>query len=47
MKNWNTKNLVKRAKTICSTTMLLHQEIERRKAVFTGINEYPPHQDRK
>ena len=34
------KNLVKRAKTACFRTMLLHQEIERRKAVFTRINEY-------
>ena len=32
-------NLVKRAKTVCSTAMLLHQEIEHLKAVFTGINE--------
>ena len=32
-------NLVKRAKTVCSTTMLLHQEIEHLKAAFTGINE--------
>ena len=35
------RNLVKRAKTVCSTTMLLNQEIEHLKAVFTGINEYP------
>ena len=35
------RNLVKRAKTVCSTTMLLHQDIEHLKAVFTGINEYP------
>ena len=35
------RNLVKRAKTVCSTTVLLHQEIEHLKAVFTGINEYP------
>ena len=34
------RNLVKRAKTVCSITMLLHQEIEHLKAVFTGINEY-------
>ena len=34
------RNLVKRAKTVCSTTMLLDQEIEQLKAVFTGINEY-------
>ena len=34
------RNLVKRAKTVCSTTVLLHQEIEHLKAVFTGINEY-------
>ena len=50
--NWNShapmewkirtiKNLVKRAKAACSTTVLLHQEIEHLKAVFTGINEYP------
>ena len=50
--NWNShapmewkigtlRNLVKRAKTVCSTTVLLHQEIEQLKAVFTGINEYP------
>ena len=35
------RNLVKRAKTVCSTTVLLHQEIEHLKAVFTGINECP------
>ena len=35
------RNLFKRAKTVCSTTMLLHQEIEHLKATFTGINEYP------
>ena len=35
------RNLVKRTKTVCSTTVLLHQEIEHLKAVFTGINEYP------
>ena len=34
-------NLVKRAKTVSSTAMFLHQEIEHLKAVFTGINEYP------
>ena len=34
------RDLVKRAKTVCSTTMLLDQEIEHLKAVFTGINEY-------
>ena len=34
------RNLLKRAKTVCSTTVLLHQEIEHLKAVFTGINEY-------
>ena len=50
--NWNShapmewkigtlRNLVKRTKTVCSTTVLLHQEIEHLKAVFTGINEYP------
>ena len=49
--NWNSntpmewkigalRNLVKRARTVCSTTMLLDQEIEQLKAVFTGINEY-------
>ena len=49
--NWNShppkeqkigrlRNLVKLAKTVCSTTMSLHQEIEHLKAVFTGINEY-------
>ena len=32
------RNLVKRAKTVCSTTVLLHQEIEHVKAVFTEIN---------
>ena len=35
------RNLVKRAKTACSTTVLLHQEIEHLKAILTGINEYP------
>ena len=35
------RNLVKLAKTVCSTTILLHQEIEHLKVVFTGINEYP------
>ena len=35
------RNRVKRAKTVCSITVLLHQEIEHLKAVFTGINEYP------
>ena len=50
--NWNShapvqwkigtlRNLVKRAKTVCSTTVLLHQEIEHLKAVFTRINKYP------
>ena len=50
--NWNShapmewkigtlRNLVKRTKTVCSTTVLLHQEIEHLKAVFTGINECP------
>ena len=34
------RNLVKRAKTICSTPVLLHQEIEHLKPIFTGINEY-------
>ena len=34
------RNLVKRAKTVCSITVLLHQEIEHLKAVFTEINEY-------
>ena len=40
---WNIgtlRNRVKRAKAVCSTTMLLHLEIEHLKAVFTGINEY-------
>lgn len=32
------RNLVKRAKTVCSTKTLLHQEIEHLKVVFTGIN---------
>ena len=35
------RNILKRAKTVCSTTMLLHVEIEHLKEVFTGINEYP------
>ena len=35
------RNLVKRTKTACSTKILLHQEIEHLKAVFTGINKYP------
>ena len=40
---WKTgtlRNLVKRAKTVFSTTVLLHQEIEHPKSVFTGIYEY-------
>ena len=50
--NWNSyasvewkigtlRNIVKRAKTVCFTTILLNQEIEYLKAVFTGISEYP------
>ena len=50
--NWNShtpvkrkigtlRNLVKRAKTVCFTTVLLHQEIEHLKAVFTRMNKYP------
>ena len=50
--NWNSqapmeckigtlRNLVKRAKTVCFATMLLHQDIKHLKAVFTGINECP------
>ena len=35
------RSLVKRAKTVCSTSVLLHQETEHLKAIFTGINEYP------
>ena len=35
------RNLVKRAKIVYSTTVLLHQEIEHLKVVFTGINEHP------
>ena len=35
------RNLVKRAKTVCSTTVLLHQEIEHLKVLFTGTKEYP------
>ena len=35
------RNLVKRAKTVCSTTILLHQKVEHLKALFSGINEYP------
>ena len=49
--NWNSyesvewkigtlRNIVKRAKTACFTTILLNQEIEYLKAVFTGISEY-------
>ena len=34
-------NLVKRTKIVYSTTVLLHQEIEHLKVVFTGINEHP------
>ena len=33
------RNLVKRAKTVCSTAMFLNQEIEYLKAVFTGMDE--------
>ena len=50
--NWNShapmewkigalRSLVKRTKTVCSTSVLLHQEIEHLKAIFTEINEYP------
>ena len=50
--NWNShepvewkigtlQNLVKQAKTACSTKVLLYQEIEHLKVVFTGTNEYP------
>ena len=35
------RSLVKRTKTVCSTSVLLHQEIEHLKAIFTEINEYP------
>ena len=35
------RNLAKRAKTVCFTSVLLHQEIEHLKTVFTGINESP------
>ena len=35
------RSLVKRTKTVCSTSVLLHQEIEQLKAIFTEINEYP------
>ena len=38
---WKIGTLVKRTKTVCSTTVLLHQEIEHLRAIFTGINEYP------
>ena len=50
--NWNShtpmelkigtlRNLVKQAKIVYSTIVLLHQEIEHLKVVFTGINEHP------
>ena len=35
------RNLVKRAKTVCFTSVLLHQEIEHLETVFPGINESP------
>ena len=41
---WRTgtlRNLVKRVKIVCSTTILLHQDIEHLKAVLPGKNEYP------
>ena len=33
--------LFQQAKTFCSTIILLYQEIEHPKTVFTGINKYP------
>ena len=40
------RNLVRRAKTVCSKIILLLQEKEHPKTVFTGINKFP-HQVRK